>query len=199
MNYLVLFPTTVMLASLASHALAQDTPAEPMPAAPVAARPAAAATAPTMIYRHVLPDGRIVYSDEAVAGAKIDHTIRMAPAIEGNLWTTEPGTRPVVPAQTTPTPVKRIPVARAKPTPSGAVAVSDRALAEVMRAEMLLEDAKKRQAAGVKPLQTELRDNSDGGPATSSAYVSRQRSLARDVAYAEDELRKAKEALAGGR
>lgn len=199
MNYSALLSTTVLLTSFASHAPAQDTPAEPTPAAPVAAKPATALRAPTMIYRHVLPDGRIVYSDEAVAGARIDHTIKVAPAIEGNLWTTEPGTRPAVTPQSTPTPVKRLPIARAKPNPSGAVAVSDRALAEVMRAEMLLEDARKRQAEGVKPLQAELRDNSDGGPATSSAYVSRQRSLARDVAYAEDELRRAKEALAGGR
>ncbi len=191
MKTFILIQTGVLVAAAwALPAFAQDTPTPTV--APVPQQT-------TTIYRQVLPDGRVVYSDEAVTGAKVEHTIRMTPPIEGNLWSTEPGPRPRVPPQTVPTPVKRAPIAPARVGDSGAVAVSDRTLAEVMRAEMLLDDAKKRQAAGVKPLSVELRDNSDGGPATNQAYMSRQKMLARDVAYAEEELRKAKEARDGGR
>ncbi|QAU32777.1 hypothetical protein [Janthinobacterium sp. 17J80-10] len=161
----------------------------PAPAAPRTAAPARAA--PTRIYRQVLPDGRIVYSDENVAGAKVDHTITMAPPIEGNLWSTEPGTRPNIAPQTTPTPVQRIDPVRTPAPGKSTIAVPDAALAEVMRAEMLLEDAKKRQAAGIKPLAGEQRDNSDGGLSYNQAYFSRQQRLARDVEYAREELKKA--------
>ncbi len=139
----------------------------------------------------MLPDGRIVYSDETVSGARLDHTITMTPPIQGNLWSTEPGQRPRVAPQTTPTPVQRIdPVRRPAPGQS-TVAVPDAVLAEVMRAEMLLEEAKKRQAAGTRPLPGEERDNSAGGLSYNQAYFSRQQRLARDVEYAQNELKKA--------
>ncbi len=206
MKPLILIQTGIVLAAAwSAGALAQTAASPASPPTVVAAPAPMAASAPairqhaTTIYRQVLPDGRIVYSDEAVSGARVDHTIKVAPPIEGNLWTTEPGARAVVPPQTVPTPIRRIAIAPARTGKTGAVTVSDEVLAEVMRAEMLLEDAKKRQAEGVAPLSVEVRDNSDGGPATNQAYMSRQKRLARDVAYAEEELRKAKERRDGGR
>jgi hypothetical protein len=179
---------------------ASAAPAEPraIPAhrAEAALRPPVAATSaarrePVTIYRQVLPDGRIVYSDETVTGAKVDHTITMAPPIKGNLWSTEPGTPPKITPQPTPTPVQRMDPVRKPAAGKSTIEVPDTVLTEVMRAEMLLEDAKKRQAAGTKPLPGESRDNSDGGLSLNQAYFSRQQRLARDVEYAENELKKA--------
>lgn len=164
-----------------SSALAQ-------PAAPSSADNEAA----TVIYRQQLPSGAIVYSDKAVPGAKVDQTIKVAPPIKGNLWTTEPtGQPPVAAQQARPTPVQH--VAALPPTGKKYVPESQRQAAalEVMRAEMLLEDAKKRQAAGSAPLPAELRDHSAGGSPYNQAYVSRQKMLARDVDYATQELRRA--------
>lgn len=204
MKSIVLLSATLAATLLAPGALAQGAAAKPetaaavpvaipaaiaAPAAPRAAAPVRAE--PTRIYRQVLPDGRIVYSDESVAGARIDHTITMAPPIEGNLWSTEPGTRPKIAPQTTPTPVQRVDPVRTPAPGKSTIAVPDAALAEVMRAEMLLEDAKKRQAAGIQPLPGEQRDNSDGGLSYNQAYFSRQQRLARDVDYAREELKKA--------
>lgn len=205
MKTIVLLSAAALAATLlAPGALAQGAAANPataaavpaagptLTAAPAAPRTAAAARAePTRIYRQVLPDGRIVYSDESVAGARIDHTITMAPPIEGNLWSTEPGPRPKIAPQTTPTPVQRVDPVRTPAPGKSTIAVPDAALAEVMRAEMLLEDAHKRQTAGIKPLPGEQRDNSDGGLSYNQAYFSRQQRLARDVEYAREELKKA--------
>lgn len=179
MHIFVQFPACLLLASVATAGLAQNQAAAP------AAREA------TTIYRHVLPGGQVFYSDEAVAGARIDHTIRVPAPIAGNLWSTAPGTRPVVPAPAIPTPVKRMPGAPVVATARMAGSDNDAMQIEVMRAEMLLEDAKMRQAEGAKPLPFELRDNSDGGPSTNQAYASRQKRLARDVAYAEEQLQRA--------
>jgi hypothetical protein len=218
MKIRILLPAcSFALAIIAPAALAQDSgksASGPMPAAPESAlssapeaesRPQAAPhtdTAPrtqtahakrepVRIYRQVLPDGRIVYSDETVSGAKVDHTITLTPPIKGNLWSTEPGTPPKITPQPTSTPVQRIDPVRRPAAGKSTIDVPDAVLAEVSRAEMLLEDAKKRQAAGTKPLPGEERDNSDGGLSFNQAYFSRQKRLARDVEYAENELKKA--------
>ncbi|RJG02512.1 hypothetical protein [Noviherbaspirillum sedimenti] len=184
MKPIVLLPAAALFAAcLAPGALAQ--------AAAGAVREAPAHQEATRIYRQVLPDGRIVYSDEAVAGARLDHTITMTPPIKGNLWSTEPGQRPKVAPQTTPTPLQRVDPLRTPAPGKSTIAVPDAALAEVMRAEMLLEDAKKRQAAGARALPGEQRDNSDGGLSYNQAYFSRQMRMARDVEYAQDALKKA--------
>ncbi|MGZ5818562.1 MAG: hypothetical protein ACXWJD_07430, partial [Burkholderiaceae bacterium] len=54
-------------------------------------------SSPTTIYREVMPDGRIVYTDKALKEGKIDHTITVEPPIKGNLWTSQPGHRPTLP------------------------------------------------------------------------------------------------------
>jgi len=190
----ILLPVCILATTLAGGgALAQGpgtaTPGSTATAASPAAAPARIEA--TRIYRQVLPDGRIVYSDEAIAGARLDHTIIMTAPIKGNLWSTESGQRPQVAPQTTPTPVQRVVPLRTPAPGKSTIAVPDAALAEVMRAEMLLEDAKKRQAAGARALPGEEHDNSDGGLSYNRAYFSRQQRLARDVDYAQDELKKA--------
>lgn len=141
----------------------------------------------TVVYRQVMPDGRVVYSDKAEKGAKIDHTITIEPPIKGNLWTTESGTKPVIPEQIERTPVQQVGV---MPTP-GKKKTAEEANSDVIRAEMLLEDAKKRQEAGVEPLPGERSGISSGGSRLNEAYEARQKLLAREVVYAEAALKKA--------
>lgn len=182
-------PASAQSAAPASAAPASAAPTkEPTPSASPAE---AAEGGATVIYRQVLPDGRIVYSDKAAPGAKVDHTIKVAPPIEGNLWTTEPGTRPAVAPQSIPTPIRKTTAPLPPPAPLALVpkSCSEALLAEAMRAEMLLEDAKKRQAAGRAPRSSELRNGAE--PPYTEAYAIRQMRLARDVAYAEQELKKA--------
>lgn len=140
---------------------------------------------PTTIYRQVTPDGRIVYSDKVLKGGKLEQTITVDPPIKGNLWTSEAGSRPV--AQTVNTPI-----GKGSPMPALSKRKTfDDATSDVIRAEMLLEDARKRQEAGIEPLPGERTGNVAGGSRLNETYRARQRMLAQQVAEAEAALRKA--------
>lgn len=161
----------------------------------------AAAPAPsggTIVYRQVTSDGRIIYSDKPIKGGKIDHTITVEPPIKGNLWTSESGARPVVPPQIERTQINKIP----SPPASGPKKTYDEAVTDVIRAEMQLEDAKRRLEAGVEPKAGERTGTATGGSRLNETYDARQKWLARDVAEAEALLKKAikeRDALSGTR
>ena len=139
-----------------------------------------------IIYRQVAPDGRIVYADRPLPGARVDHTIKVDRPIKGNVWTVESGANPVAPQRAERTPVKRVAV----PPATRKMSV-DEAAAEVIRAEMLLEDAKKQQEAGVEPLPGERTGTVSGKSRLNEAYHERQQLLAKYVSYAEEALKKA--------
>jgi hypothetical protein len=151
-----------------------------------AIEPAPSSGGATIIFRQVMPDGRIVYSDKAVRGAKRDHTITVEPLIKGNSWTTDAGQRPVT-AQSERTPVRQV----VNPPGLGKKKSWDEATTDVIRAEMLLEDAKKRQESGVEPLPGERTGNISGGSRLNEAYEARQKLLATEVAAAEAALKQA--------
>lgn len=140
----------------------------------------------TKAYRQILPDGRIVYSDKLEKGARVDETIEVDPPVKGNTWSTAPGTPPRIPPQTKPTPVNRV-VSIPQP---GTQKTADEADAEVSRAEMVLEDARKRQEVGVEPLPGERTGNVSGTTRLNEAYKSRQKSLAEAVDDARASLKK---------
>jgi hypothetical protein len=139
----------------------------------------------TTLYRQVLPDGRVVYSDEPVKGGRIEHTIKVEPPIKGNPWTADSAGKPVAPPKATSTPVRRVnpPAAQRKSL--------EQASADVVRAEMRLEDAKKRQEAGVVPMEGERSGTASGGSRLNEEYQVRQKWLAREVAQAEADLKEA--------
>jgi hypothetical protein len=56
---------------------------------------------------------------------------------------------------------------------------------------MFLEDARKRQEAGIEPLPGERTGIRSGGSRLNEAYEARQKLLAREVIYAEALLKKA--------
>jgi hypothetical protein len=139
----------------------------------------------TTLYRQVMPDGRVVYSDEPLKGAKIDQTIKVEPPIKGNAWAAESGSRPVAKPRSEPTPVRKV------NTPPGQKKTFEQASADVVRAEMKLEDAKKRQQEGVEPLEGERTGNVNGTSRLNESYQVRQKWLAREVAQAEANLKQA--------
>jgi hypothetical protein len=139
----------------------------------------------TTLYRQVMPDGRVVYSDEPVKGTKIDQTIKVEPPIKGNSWAAESGSRPVAKPRAEPTPVRKV------NTPPGQKKSFEQASADVVRAEMKLEDARKRQQEGVEPLEGERTGNVNGTSRLNESYQVRQKWLAREVEQAEANLRQA--------
>ena len=88
-----------LLACFASSARSQDreaTSSSPVaaPASAEAAAPEAPAGSPSgavTVYRQILPDGRVVYTDKPQKGTKIDQAITVEPPIKGNTWATETG------------------------------------------------------------------------------------------------------------
>lgn len=175
MKTLFLIHATVITTAFSAAAFSQDI---------VEAAPAEGAA--TTIYRQVMPDGRIVYSDKTVKGGKLDHTIKVEPPIKGNSWATEASPQPVAPL-----PVENTPIRKVASVPGiGKKRSIDDATADVIRAEMLLEDARKRQEAGMEPLPGERTGNASGGSRLNEAYEARQKALAKDVAAAEETLRR---------
>lgn len=138
------------------------------------------------VYRQVMPDGRVLYSDKVQKDAKLDETISVVPPVKGNLWSTETPRKPAAPPKHERTPVDKL---SAIPAP-GRQKSADDAQADVIRAEMLLEEARKRQKIGVEPLPGERSGNVGGGSRLNESYADRQRVLAEHVADAEDFLRR---------
>jgi Domain of unknown function (DUF4124) len=141
----------------------------------------AAAASAQNIYRYVFPDGRVVYSDSPVPGAKLQGTVTPAPP-----------------------PMSPPPGAAERPgSPSGAskdqgsaapddrvarLAAADR---EVQDATRALEDAKARVAAGQEPLPGERTGTAGGMSRLNEDYWARQQSLKDAVAAAQANLDRA--------
>jgi hypothetical protein len=153
-----------------------------LPLAPGAAHAHDSAT----VYRQHTPDGRVLYSDKLQRGAKLDETIAVIPSSKGNLWSTQPPGRAAAPERMERTPIDRL----SNIPPPGRMKSPGDAEADVIRAEMLLEDAIKRQRLGVEPLPGERTGNLRGGSRLNETYVDRQRRLAEQVQQAEDFLRR---------
>ncbi|MGI4847892.1 MAG: hypothetical protein ACRYGK_07115 [Janthinobacterium lividum] len=160
-------------------------PAQANVATPGAAAPPVPAAAST-VYRQVLPNGGTVYSDQPLKGAKVEKALTIAPLIKGNGWTTDTSTVPGN-AYGEPMPIRR----RSNNSEPGAQRTREDAQADVMRAEMLLEDAKRRLSSGEEPLPGERTGTVSGKSRLNQQYQARQESLERDVDRAESNLQQA--------
>ncbi|HYD95008.1 MAG TPA: DUF4124 domain-containing protein [Noviherbaspirillum sp.] len=167
-----------VLAVFPAHGIAENLPA-----------PAPLGKPASTVYRLVMPDGRIVYSDKPLKGGKVDETLTVDPPEKGTPSAVGSGSRPPLPPRSEVTPVMRVPSV-ASPKPRSA----DDAEADVIRAEMLLDDARKRREAGAEPLPGERTGTATGGSRLNDAYHARQKRLAEEVAVAENVLKKAIEA-----
>jgi hypothetical protein len=142
----------------------------------------------TELYRQVMPDGRIVYSDKKIKGARLDDTLAIDPESNGKSWKAESGRRFTPPPRVERTQIQRVPTI----PPLGKRKTLDEAEADVIKSEMLLEDAKKRQQAGVEPLPGERTGIVGGGSRLNEHYAARQKALAREVAEAETMLQRSR-------
>lgn len=140
----------------------------------------------TKVYRQVLPDGRIIYSDKPVKGAKLDETIKVDPAPQGITLGSPPANAAGTSPRSERTPPERVATI---PLPGGGKTLEE-ANADVARAAMLLEDARKRLEAGAEPLPGERIGTAYGGSRLKDDYHARQKRLAEEVAIAENVLKK---------
>jgi Domain of unknown function (DUF4124) len=137
---------------------------------------AATAVDAQKIGRYVFPDGRVVYSDQPVPGAKLVEELAPPP-----------------------------PASAPPPAPSRegkAAAPSDRpgvdrtarlreANAELQSATQALERARAQLEAGIEPLPGERTGTASGGSRLNEAYQARQEGNQRAVADAEERLKRA--------
>lgn len=135
----------------------------------------------TTVYRQVTPGGEVIYSDKAQPGARVEQTLKVEPPVEGRTWSVEGNRRPVAGALSEPTPVRQV----ASIPPSGRSKTVEEATSDVIRAEMLLEDARRKRDAG----HARLPGEEESGPG--SIYAARQKNLASDVRQAEAALKRA--------
>jgi hypothetical protein len=139
----------------------------------VALLAAAAAAHAQSIGRYVFPDGRVVYSDQPVPGAKLVNEIA-------------------------PPPPAAAPAREAKPpAPPAAAPGADRAArlraadTEVRAATESLERARAQLQAGAEPLPGERTGTAGGGSRLNEAYEERQLANRKAVVDAEERLQRA--------
>jgi Domain of unknown function (DUF4124) len=141
----------------------------------VLALAAASAVDAQKIGRYVFPDGRVVYSDQPVPGAKLVNEVAPPP-----------------PPSASPPPSRE-----SKAAAPGADSGAERARrleqtdAEVRAATEALERARAQLQAGIEPLPGERTGTAGGGSRLNEAYDARQAANQRAVADAEARLQRA--------
>jgi hypothetical protein len=140
----------------------------------VLALAAAGAADAQKIGRYVFPDGRVVYSDQPVPGAKLANEVApppppAAPAREGRAPAPVPGTDPA----------------------AARIQRRTEADAEFRAATEALERARAQLEAGIEPLPGERTGIAKGGSRLNEAYEARQAVNQKAVADAEARLQRA--------
>jgi len=138
--------------------------------------PAAANT----IYKQQLPDGRIVYSDHRIKGAKLLYKVDMPDA-----QAPAPGARPD--SKTEAAALDRRLRERS--------AALERAQREIVDAGQALNQAKRELELGKEPLPSEMQSNAMGGTRVLPEYYERLKKLEQGVARAQARADGAYEAL----
>src|SRR5690606_10308165 len=111
--------------------------------------PAAEGGGAKTIYRLVMPDGSITYSDKPQKGAKVERTVNIEPTLQ-----TGGGERPAVP----PAVIERSPAQPSAP-PGPRLSPRDEAENAVVKAQLAVEEARRRQSQGIEPQPGERSGN----------------------------------------
>ena len=131
--------------------------------------PAAAQT----VYRYVTPDGRTIFSDQPVPGAKLQGTV----------------TPPAQPSGPTgPGESRRVPPATDAPAADNRAQRLREATQQVDAATQALAQARARLADGKEPLEGERTGTASGGSRLNDAYWARQAANEKGVADAQARL-----------
>jgi hypothetical protein len=133
-------------------------------------------------FKYVFPDGRVVYSDKPVPGAKLEGEVQAPP----------------------PPAFQTVPPSAVKPAAPGAAKDGSReetaaarqkrfadADAEVRAATSALEQARAQLETGKEPLPGERTGTAGGGSRLNEAYEARQQANERAVAEAQERLQRA--------
>jgi hypothetical protein len=128
------------------------------------------------VYKYVYPDGRIVYSDEPVPGARLDAQIEAPPPPDLSK-PPPPPPRPAAPA----------------PASDKAPKTLDQAWDQLKLANQRLEEAKSRLESGREPLEGERTGTATGGSRLNDTYWARQKANEAAVRKAEEQARKAQD------
>ncbi len=148
---------------------------QPVRLASIALLAALAGVAFAETYRYVYPDGRVVYSDKPVPGARLQGEVAPPPP---------PGAAPPAPQKGAPKPPGEDPVA-------ARLRLRAEADEQVRQAEQALAQARAQLASGVEPLPGERTGTASGGSRLNEAYDARQRANGQAVAAAQARLERA--------
>ncbi|HEX7385491.1 MAG TPA: hypothetical protein VF291_14335, partial [Burkholderiaceae bacterium] len=132
------------------------------------------------VYKYVYPDGRIVYSDEPVPGARLEAQVEAPPPPDMS-------SPPAAP----PRPVPAAPA----PASGKAPATLDQAWDRLKLARQQLKEAKARLESGREPLEGERTGTATGGSRLNDTYWARQKANESAVDAAEKRVREAQEAV----
>jgi hypothetical protein len=131
------------------------------------AAPAAAQT----VYRYVTPDGRTIFSDQPVPGAKLQGTVT-----------------PPAPPSSAPVESRKVPPAAADQPADNRAQRLRAATEEVEAATQSLAQARARLSDGKEPLEGERTGTAGGGSRLNEAYWARQAANEQAVANAQARL-----------
>lgn len=139
------------------------------------------------IYKVRMPDGTILFTDSPPSGAKILEERQPLPPQRA------PAKAPPAAGETTPRVSER---AASTPSQSGSTATQsiDAAMAEISDAERELTVARRKLETGREPLPGERLGTATGRSRLSPEYESRIRGLEKEVAEAEERLKRAYDA-----
>lgn len=138
---------------------------------------ASTSAAAETVYKYERPDGKVVYSDSPVPGAKLIGQFELVPA--------------PAPAQSRRGEPPPRPAATGDATDRRALAL-DAADARIKAADQALKDTQERQRQALEPLPGERLGNVGGGTSRlTEEYFARQRSVAAEVEAARIELEEA--------
>lgn len=132
-------------------------------------------------YKYVFPDGRVVYSDKPVPGARLEGEVQAPPP---------PAFQTVPPSATKPAAPAASKDAKEETTAARQRRFAD-ADAEVRAATSALEQARAQLEMGKEPQPGERTGTAGGGSRLNEAYEARQQANERAVAEAQERLQRA--------
>jgi Domain of unknown function (DUF4124) len=148
---------------------------QPLQLASIAFLAALAGVAFAQTYRYVYPDGRVIYSDKPVPGARLQGEVAPPPP---------PGAAPAASREDAPKPPGEDPAA-------ARMRLRAEADDEVRQAEQALAQARARLESGKEPLPGERTGTASGRSRLNEAYDARQRENEEAVADAQARLERA--------
>lgn len=154
------------------------------------------AVAVATIYKVQMPDGSILFTDSPPANGKIleERESKSTPRPPARAVTPSPGSAAAGTSDRPAIPVLPSPTTRSSASPPVAPQNLDAANAEVTAAERELAVVRRKLEVGREPLAGERLGTAKGGSRLSPEYETRVAGLEREVAAAEDRVKRAYEA-----